>query len=321
MEAKYHIITDIACRVLHFGTEIAVATPGEDTSILLAKGRHLLSFVSDENSEDSYKVLFEVPENDIEDFIEVSLSRYRDARISKEEEKRRKTQEEIEKQKRIERENERMARARLEAEERHRKERERLEEYKSNFIDLGLSVIWADSNLEGIYPWGETKAGGIPWRINYKYFQGMKHGHPDFNPDVIESILKYNRHDGLVELTLDDDAAFQTLGKGYHIPTKDQWHELFIYCEKTVERNRDQLGVRFSSRKSGYEGQSIFIPIQKWLDPDHDRYNPTWIQNGYWSSTRYGHEQFAFCAAIGKQCLIKHLSRENALMIRPVRDI
>ena len=48
-ESKYHIITDLPCRVLHFGKEICIATPGEDACIELLKGRHLLSFVSTEN--------------------------------------------------------------------------------------------------------------------------------------------------------------------------------------------------------------------------------------------------------------------------------
>lgn len=73
MEAKYHIITDLPCRVLHFGKEICIATPGEDACIFLLKGKHVLSFVSTENIADTYRIVLEVPENDMESFIEVGL--------------------------------------------------------------------------------------------------------------------------------------------------------------------------------------------------------------------------------------------------------
>ena len=93
MDSIYHIDTDIECTVLHYGKEICIAKTGEDTSITLRKGKHKLSFVSVENSSDQYTTMFVVPENDIEDCIEVVLAPYRDERIAKEEEERRLAQE------------------------------------------------------------------------------------------------------------------------------------------------------------------------------------------------------------------------------------
>ena len=84
MEAKYHIITDLPCRVLHFGKEICIATPDEDACIFLLKGKHLLSFVSTENIADTYRIVLEVPENDMESFIEVELIPLRRARMTPE---------------------------------------------------------------------------------------------------------------------------------------------------------------------------------------------------------------------------------------------
>ena len=46
MDSIYHIETDLKCRVLHYGTEICVATPGEDVAINLRKGKHKLTFIS-----------------------------------------------------------------------------------------------------------------------------------------------------------------------------------------------------------------------------------------------------------------------------------
>lgn len=98
MVAKYHIITDLQCRVLHFGTEVCTATPDKDICINLSRGKHILSFISTENSADCYNTVLEVPENDYESFIEVHLQPVANQRIQKEEEaaelKKRKEREE-----------------------------------------------------------------------------------------------------------------------------------------------------------------------------------------------------------------------------------
>ena len=116
MDPIYHIETDLKCKVYHFGTEVCIATPGEDATITLRKGRHKLSFVSCENPADQYSILFPVEETGIEDFIEVSLSGIRNNRLVEEEKIR------IENQKRLA-EAERLRQleiARKEAEERAR---------------------------------------------------------------------------------------------------------------------------------------------------------------------------------------------------------
>ena len=163
MESKYHIITDLQCRVLHFGKEICIATPGEDACIELLKGRHLLSFVSTENPADSYKVEFKVPESEIEDFIEVRLEPIRQERIDNErkaEEKRRRDNELAE-----QKERERLKRVK-DAEEKKIKDAEkrrieslfyckefsRLNEYVSSlFENRGTCKVIIPSCLNGKY--------------------------------------------------------------------------------------------------------------------------------------------------------------------------
>ena len=126
MEAKYHIITDLQCRVLHFGKEIAVASPKEDCLINLLKGRHLLSFVSTENELDNYIITFEVPDNDTEDFIKVSLLPYKLERLSKEDEER-KSQDLIRREQlKRKREEELLIRRAREVETRKKEQRDRL---------------------------------------------------------------------------------------------------------------------------------------------------------------------------------------------------
>lgn len=120
MASIYHIENDVACRVLHFGKELCIAMTGDDCVINLLKGRHKLTFESLENSNDAYSMVFEVPEDGIEDFIDVCLLPIRNKRIEEEnriEEARRRM---LEEQRRIEEEN----RLRLLAEEQQRLEEE-----------------------------------------------------------------------------------------------------------------------------------------------------------------------------------------------------
>ena len=148
MEAKYHVVTDIECRILHYGTEIGVATPGEDSFIMLKKGKHLLTFASAENEQDSYKVVLEVPENDIEDFIEVQLVPYRDARLIREEDERQRAVEEERRRFEEQHQREEAERERIELEKRRiQEEKKRQEEERREAEER---VKRCEQELEGV---------------------------------------------------------------------------------------------------------------------------------------------------------------------------
>ena len=129
MDSIYHIDTDIECKVLHYGKEVCFATPGDDVCIELRKGRHKLTFVSTENVSDQYSIMYEVPENDIEDCIDVRLTPYRDNRLQKEAEERRIAYEA--EQKRIREAKEREAQELKRKQEAERKRREEVEQQKA----------------------------------------------------------------------------------------------------------------------------------------------------------------------------------------------
>lgn len=123
----YHIENDIDCHVLKFGKGLCIAIAGEDSVINLCKGRHKLTFVSTENEDDNYTIVYEVSENGIEDFIDVELIPVRDSRLEKE---RIEYENELARQKAIEQarlEEERLRKERIAIEERRRKLREEAE--------------------------------------------------------------------------------------------------------------------------------------------------------------------------------------------------
>lgn len=141
-QSIYHIENDIDCRVLKFGKDICTAIAGEDSIINLCKGRHKLSFINTENECDVYSMILEVPENGIEDFIEVELSPIRNARLERE------TRE-------LEAEHERLAafeRRRLEEEPARQEQlaREELEEFNENKVDNSLEKA-SSSKFTGVF--------------------------------------------------------------------------------------------------------------------------------------------------------------------------
>lgn len=86
--ARIHFFSDISCRVLSYGNQIAV-TDAADTTIgavvRLLKGRHLLEYKSIEHEADSYKETYCVADNDLEDFVNIELQPIKEARKKKEE--------------------------------------------------------------------------------------------------------------------------------------------------------------------------------------------------------------------------------------------
>ena len=85
--AELHIKTDTPCRVLRFNKELMTAQPDDDNLIHLKKGSHVLKFVSLENEQDNYSQVYTI--RDDCDILQVNLTIIRDARLAKEEAKRR----------------------------------------------------------------------------------------------------------------------------------------------------------------------------------------------------------------------------------------
>lgn len=87
--AKIHFFSDISCRVLHFGTPIAVTDATDKSAGAIArllKGDHRLEYKSIEHEADAYTETYNVPDNDYESFINIELQPIKDKRKKKEEE-------------------------------------------------------------------------------------------------------------------------------------------------------------------------------------------------------------------------------------------
>lgn len=132
------------------------------------------------------------------------------------------------------------------------------------FVDLGLGVNWAVSNLGAsdpsatgsLFAWGATEP--VPY-YDWAYYPLCK-GH--FN-----ELSKYNFDpafgsvDGKTTLENVDDAASVILGDDWRIPTDEEWRALIEECEWKEGEYNGTKGFYVISRKPGYEGNSIFLPF------------------------------------------------------------
>lgn len=125
-------------------------------------------------------------------------------------------------------------------------------------VDLGLSVKWATCNIGasspekagGQFAWGETQVKEeYSWNA-YKYYDATS-----------SSITKYGEIDGKTVLDPEDDAAIVNWGGEWRMPTNVEFQELLENCSLEWISYGDNAGYLVTSRVKGYEGNSIFLPM------------------------------------------------------------
>ena len=140
----------------------------------------------------------------------------------------------------------------------------RLFENGYEYVDLGLSVKWATCNLGAeqpweygdSYAWGEVTTKSSYTQDNYKYGNGSK---------VTKYCKNYsngyqNFTDGKNMLEIIDDAAYQTKGNAWRIPTYAEIQELISSCTWTYTTLNGRKGYKVTSNKLGFTNNSIFLP-------------------------------------------------------------
>lgn len=136
---------------------------------------------------------------------------------------------------------------------------------ENGFVDLGLSVLWAECNLgastpseEGnIYAWGEIDPRdnfGGSWS-SYKWSLGTE-----------ESIFKYclpsysTQADNKTVLDPEDDAVTTALGNKWRTPTASECIELLNNANVVRMQVEGKDGFLITSKVPGFNDKSIFLP-------------------------------------------------------------
>lgn len=148
------------------------------------------------------------------------------------------------------------------------------------YVDLGLSVKWATCNVGanspeefgGYYAWGELEEKENYSKGSYKWY------------DHSENLTKYCHHSnfGIIDnkklLEPEDDVAYVNWGNKWHMPTWENFEELYSKCSWESIIYQGVKGVFVT----GPNGNSIFLPAAgSYYEMDHKE--PGSIS--YWSAT------------------------------------
>ena len=162
--------------------------------------------------------------------------------------------------------------------------------YEYEYVDLGLSVLWATSNLGAsapesygdYYAWAEIESKeSFSWG-NYRYCSfPQEDGMDKYTADgLAHQLLK---SDNLTRLEPTDDAATIHLGNDWHIPTSEEFVELVSNCTYDTATVNGVAGMSFTSNVPGFEGRSIFIPYSGQMDGNEPLYRGK--QFSLWTAT------------------------------------
>ena len=159
-------------------------------------------------------------------------------------------------------------------------------------VNLGLSVKWASINLGASTPgeygdyfaWGEVEPKEYYDYYTYKWFEGSYVIDPYLSKYCTDSKYGYNGFtDNKTVLDPEDDAATVNWGGSWRMPTLNEYQELLDNCTKTWTTLNGVYGRKFTSNKSGYTKNWIFLPAAGC------RQNSSLFNEGpngyYWSST------------------------------------
>lgn len=143
------------------------------------------------------------------------------------------------------------------------------------YVDLGLSVLWATCNIGsnspeefgGYYAWGETYTKSSYNDITYK-FAGETKASDNLNTIEAESNVLYDYtkylgdHNKLnpndVKLDIEDDVANVQWGNPWRMPSKNEISELVDSCDWLFGEIK---GVKGCWAISKVNGNKIFFPL------------------------------------------------------------
>ena len=188
------------------------------------------------------------------------------------------------------------------------------------YVDLGLpsGTLWASCNIGASKPeesgdyfaWGETETKDSYTWYSYRYCDGNDSSMKKYCLDA-----EYGTVDGKSELESGDDAAIETWGSGWVMPTLEQQKELANNCSQEWTQLNGVNGVLLT----GPSGKSIFLPAAGY-------YNENGLKFGgergyYWSRTLDPdfHHSGAALYFTSSNCYDSNFRRYRGLPVRPVR--
>ena len=192
------------------------------------------------------------------------------------------------------------------------------------FVDLGLSVYWAECNLGaevcdepgGYYGWGMKapyEAGKtVGWNSYFKSFGGTESWYEASSCGTSVDPLAFFVTNGVDISSTEWDAA--ALSIGGRIPTKEQFEELLENCDMEWDYSLSMYGCTFTSKLNG---KSIFLPAAGYRSGSETL--DSWNGLYYITATPKELQYFCFYLAGDEKSEMNQAYRYRGFQIRPVQ--
>ena len=180
-----------------------------------------------------------------------------------------------------------------------------VDKYKRHeYVDMGLSVKWATTNVGAYNP--EDNGKHYAW------------GELETKSDYTWSKYSYDKN----ILDLEDDVANVKWGGNWRIPTKEEFEELLDEnnCDWIWTLQNGVNGYKVVSKIPGFEGNYIFIPVAGYYSGSNTSYSNRSLY--YWTSSLYTSVDCGYTLRWqvndGKPTVDYNMSRFLGCTIRPV---
>lgn len=142
--------------------------------------------------------------------------------------------------------------------------------YEMEFVDLGLSVLWATCNLGAdnpsdygdYYAWAEIETKDYYNWSSYRYFSTASEFRAYVDKYTTDGsvgfLLKADNLDRLEDM---DDVASVLSDGEWHMPTAQDFEELRKNCSWETVTVKGVKGLEIKSNVPGYKDKKIFIPF------------------------------------------------------------
>ena len=169
------------------------------------------------------------------------------------------------------------------------------------YVDLGLSVLWATTNIGAesetdygnYYAWGETATKTGYTSANYT------------DPECSSTTLDATH-----------DAATANWGSDWRMPTRSEFNELMSNCTWTCTQKDNVNGLLLTSKMDGYTDKSIFLPAAGYYNSSNLTQNS--VYGLYWTSTPFD-ETSSYEFNFSYFAMLTSNKRYYGYTIRPVR--
>ena len=190
------------------------------------------------------------------------------------------------------------------------------------YVDLGLpsGTLWATCNVGAVTPedygdyfaWGETQPKVTYDWSTYQYCNGS---YNTLTKYCNNSDYGYNGFtDNLTTLLPEDDAATANWGSDWHMPTKEEWEELYNNTTVTWTTQNGVNGRLFTAAN----GNILFLPAVGWNTGSPSEIGRFGI---YWSSSLFSNPDISWtCVFNSNDCIMYFYGRANGQSVRPVRS-